>query len=1047
MTYKNLFKTHIENKFRSGGLTKSNIDNVYYDTFNTTREFAKAFQLDDVDDITLKSYFDQASSDFLSVNTVDPGFTSELTRKGFRTWLTEDRQKSVDWNYFDRYFELLSESGRSSKVVDETKRSSLTIMQKLADPNSQEDIYVKGLVVGAVQSGKTGNFNAVINRAIDTGYRLIIVLSGIMEDLRSQTQKRIESDVIGEGRSDEGISTGAIGVGDIKRFGVNHISDVIQVNSITSSRRDFNKQVEQLDFTLNAKNILVCKKNVSVLKNLMLWIHGSLGANKKHDIPFLILDDEADNASLNNLGAKGKEYASKTNGHIRAILDLFKVRSYLGYTATPFANVLQDRNEVAERDWVISKKINGVAQDIKFSQVDNIFPDDFIVLLEPPSNYIGAKSIFRTIEQNDEGEVREKLPLIGPPISDHVDYFPSRVRKDDDTPVIKFQSVDDWNEYTRGRGYQDFDDYREYRNGTRASTKDDKYPEGIPPSLKKAIQSYIISLAIRESRIPKMKGSFLFNPHNTMLIHISRFTLWQNKVAKHVITYLDSLKEQIYHDKLGQGIYVELENLFYSSDYNFSHLVEHIRDYLPFGYEDPFLTPIVFKSLQNFFPSAIKGIEVKAINSQTKEKLIYPKGTPKKYIAIGGNRLSRGFTLEGLTINYFIRETNYSDTLLQMGRWFGYRPGYLDCCRIFTTQLSIDRFDLTTSCIQELEQEFIKMESQGKEPRSFVLRVKDHPGALQVTRASIRKNAISERWSYQDSLQQAVNIDISKNGLENSWNYFKQNISPNFKKFEHNSLLRWDCKSDVILDLLNSDAVSFSPLIRNTMISFIEKAVEKGFLQNWSIALKIKGRSKTKIMSSEFNLVNAKETQLSMAKRPGPTILSDIRKMFQDQVYRAAGRNANMISDNKDLAFTLSEPQLIQAEEQFIREAALKIALKEKISDEEALQKAKDKNIPERVYREEVKSDRGLLLIYVIDSRYAFHQNDTSREKISEEAQSLYDNYVMDKKIDLAVPLLGYVFGFPKLEQQIGGTYLRGDYDLEEEETDINDDLPGDIDE
>ncbi|MFT6336469.1 MAG: hypothetical protein ACJATI_003228, partial [Halioglobus sp.] len=123
MNYKDIFKRHIENKFRSDGLTKSNIDNVYYDNLDTTREFARVFQLDDVDDITLKSYFDQARSEFLSVNTVDPGFTSELTRKGFQTWLTEDRQNSVDWNYSDRYFELLSKSGRSSKVVTETKRS------------------------------------------------------------------------------------------------------------------------------------------------------------------------------------------------------------------------------------------------------------------------------------------------------------------------------------------------------------------------------------------------------------------------------------------------------------------------------------------------------------------------------------------------------------------------------------------------------------------------------------------------------------------------------------------------------------------------------------------------------------------------------------------------------------------------------------------------------------------------------------------------------------------------------------------------------------
>jgi len=1041
MTYKDMFKKHIENKFRSGDLTKSNIINIYDEHLADIKIVAKIYKLDDVDEITLRAYFDQASSEFLSVNTVDPGFTSELTKKGFKTWLTEEKQKKTSWNYSERYFELLGNSGRSERVVSETRRSSLIIMQKLADPNFVGEKYVKGLVVGAVQSGKTGNFNAVINRAIDTGYRLIIVLSGIMEDLRSQTQKRIESDVIGEGRSDEGVSTGAIGVGTIRRFGVNHDGKVIQVKTITSARRDFNKQVEQLDFTLNDKYVLVCKKNVSVLKNLMIWLYSSLGSNKKHDIPFLILDDEADNASLNNLGSKGKEYASKTNGHIRAILDLFKVRTYLGYTATPFANVLQDRNEAAESEWIISQRVDGISQDISFSQVDNIFPDDFIVLLEPPSNYIGAKSIFRTIEQNNEDNAQEKLPLIGPPVIDFIDYFPSRVCKDDGTPILKFQTKNDWDEYTEGKGYRNFNDYNEYKKGTRASRKDDNYPAGIPESLKKAVLSFIISLAIRESRIPKMEGSSLYNPHNTMLIHISRFTTWQNRTADYVTEYLDSVKRQIDFDKPDEGIYVELEKIFY--DYRFGHLVEHIRDYLPAGYEDPFLTPIVFKSLKNFFTSAVKGIEVKAINSYTKEKLTYPRAMPKKYIAIGGNRLSRGFTLEGLTINYFIRETNYSDTLLQMGRWFGYRPGYLDCCRIFTTQLSIDRFDLTTSCIQELEQEFIKMDSQGKEPKSFILRVKDHPGALQVTRNSIRKNATTERWSYQDSLVQAVNINISKSSLDKSWSYFQNNIAPNLREFDNKTLLKWDCSNEEILHLLNSETVSFSPIVKATMIDFIEKAVKKGYLRNWSVALKITGRSNSPLSSSDVNLSSIKEREVKMAKRPGPKNYSDAKNMIEKQVYKAAGRNANIVSSNEDLAFTLMEDQKLQSEEKFIKDTANKIVIKENISFESALAKAKRKNIPERVYREQVSSDRGLLVIYLLDAKDAFHQNDKLEDS---DIQELYDQYWKDEDINPNVPLLGYVFGFPPLDEQIGGTYLRGNYDLElEDETEYEDELPKDL--
>ncbi|MBK9591016.1 MAG: hypothetical protein IPO32_05765 [Crocinitomicaceae bacterium] len=149
-------------------------------------------------------------------------------------------------------------------------------------------------------------------------------------------------------------------------------------------------------------------------------------------------------------------------------------------------------------------------------------------------------------------------------------------------------------------------------------------------------------------------------------------------------------------------------------------------------------------------------MEVKAINSVTKDKLLYPSNSPKKVIAIGGNRLSRGFTLEGLTINYFVRSTDYSDALLQMGRWFGYRPGYLDCCKLFITQDSVDKYDLVTCTIEELETEFRKMEDKDKTPDNFVIRVKKHPGTLKITRPTILKDTLEVNWSYQDSLEQTT---------------------------------------------------------------------------------------------------------------------------------------------------------------------------------------------------------------------------------------------------------------------------------------------------
>ena len=378
---------------------------------------------------------------------------------------------------------------------------------------------------------KTGNFNAVINRSIDSGYGLVIVLSGIMEDLRSQTQKRIETDVIGEGRDVDTNTIGKKGAGEIERFGKLGNSPVNQVKSITSPKSDFNRALLDNDFSLNDVNVLVCKKNVSVLRNLIVWLHDCLDKNKeRHNIPLLILDDEADNASLNNLGAKGRDYASKTNSQIRVLLGLFNIKTYLGYTATPFANVLQDRNSFSDKKHIEKYKFEGELFEKELSRVNNIFPDDFIELLEPPSNYVGAKQIFETVTpiQNATDD-NEKIPLLAPAVYDYIDDFPSRVYKDDPNTGIESFTKDEWDERFGYTGHLNFDTHSEYKKATRASKKDDLFPKKLPESLKDAIKCFFLALAIREYRIPSMEKSELFQPHNTMLVHISRFTFWQKQ--------------------------------------------------------------------------------------------------------------------------------------------------------------------------------------------------------------------------------------------------------------------------------------------------------------------------------------------------------------------------------------------------------------------------------------------------------------------------------------------------------------------------------------
>ncbi|RRB06856.1 Z1 domain-containing protein [Larkinella rosea] len=929
-------------------------------------------------------YYNVAVREYQSVNPIEINPSLSLTKKGFRTWLTDQRKKEMPADYISRYLTYLSGKGRSQKVIDEISSSSEKILSKLGDPRSLQRFYVKGLVVGSVQSGKTGNFNAVINRAIDAGYSLIIVLSGTMEDLRSQTQLRIEEDVIGEGTLDIKKDTkGDKGVGTRRKFGEQGDKEqpVPQVFSITSYRSDFRKSVKESDFSLNNKNILVCKKNTGVLKNLLIWLSEYLNENKeKHDIPFLIVDDEADNASLNNLGKKGVEYASKINGHIRALLDLFTRKTYLGYTATPFANVLQDRNGPSANRWQVSYRLNGQQAEKTFSQVDNIFPDDFIELLSPPSNYVGAKQIFETVLDDSL-----KLPLVEI-VRDSEAAFPARI------------SIGD--------------------NKYRAATRDDVYPQSLPQSLKEATQCFILSIALRLSRLAEMRDSSLANPHHTMLVHISRFIPWQNRTKEQLQLYLLELKKDIENDLPNDQnrIYGAMEQVW--SRY-YANIVQNVRSYLPDGYQDEFLSSRNFGDIKNLLIEAIRDIDVKAVNSETGDRLEYSRdasGNGKKFIAVGGNRLSRGFTLEGLTINYFIRNTNYSDTLLQMGRWFGYRPGYVDCCKLFTTTDAVDKFDSTTRTIEELEVEFIKMNRLSRTPADFVLRVRKHPGTLKITRPSILKNVATVKWSYQDQLVQSTRFQVNNADLiQDAWNAFRSFIG------EYASVIEYSSENGFFLINLQAyDLLRFLQL-PNTFIDFeiraigrfIELCLEGNKLKNWTIAIKATGDGGV-LRASETGLT----ADLKMSMRAGPKKDSGkFRSLFvTDGRFSASGRSANIVASGSDFALLLSESEKIKAEKAFYDE---------KDKDEKNNRTGKKANIPERVYREEMTDDHGLLVVYLMDLKYIFLQN-IGDEEMKE---------MIDKNgIDTSIPLIGYAIGFPPISPDPGGEYVHGDYGIDEEE-------------
>ena len=194
--------------------------------------------------------------------------------------------------------------------------------------------------LGHVQSGKTANYSAVIAKAADTNYRLFIVLSGIHEGLRRQTQGRLEDQICRQ-RSEDWVS-------------------------LTSTTNDFARRTApRADFFLTDHHdhrvLLVVKKNQARLRGLIAWLR-SARPNVLAACPILVIDDEADQASVN--ASTDVEGRTRINNLIIDLIQTPPKVAYVGYTATPFANLLIDTNNP-----------------------EDLYPRDFIVDLPRPAAY------------------------------------------------------------------------------------------------------------------------------------------------------------------------------------------------------------------------------------------------------------------------------------------------------------------------------------------------------------------------------------------------------------------------------------------------------------------------------------------------------------------------------------------------------------------------------------------------------------------------------------------------------------------------------------
>lgn len=557
----------------------------------------------------------------------------------FEEWLPS-RRASLTPYYYDRYRKHLGNRGFGSTVLGVLDKDTDKIVGLMQDPEKPGRWTRRGLVVGHVQSGKTANYTGVICKAADYGYKFIVILTGIQEDLRVQTQERIEEGFTGRSSEATNGKESAIGVG-IYGLERQPICLTTRANDFKSTTRDLGVSLQ----SLNEPLVLVMKKNSRTLANLIDWleIRNRQSGARISSVPMLLIDDEADNASVNV--STNDDSPSAINNRIRKLLDSFDRNVYLGYTATPFANIFIDpdsRDEMERED---------------------LFPRDFIISLDAPTNYVGAARIFP-----DSGDLHSTLTTV----DDHVALLPEKHKISH--PLAQ-----------------------------------------IPESLKEAVRTFVLARAIRVLRGQDKS-------HSSMLVNASRFNAVQTKLTGLVSDLMSAIRSAC-TGHAGLSMQEALR------DPEMNRLHEAWRN----QYEGQ--VPETWRDVQAALVRAAGPIEVRKVNSKSPDKLDYRryKNEGLHVIAIGGFALSRGFTLEGLTVSYFLRNSMMYDTLLQMGRWFGYRDGYADVCRIFMTEEAIDWYAHISDAIDELRDEFNRMEKAGARPVDFGLKVRAHPESLIVT--------------------------------------------------------------------------------------------------------------------------------------------------------------------------------------------------------------------------------------------------------------------------------------------------------------------------
>lgn len=726
-----------------------------------------------------------------------------------KPWLKQFKaDKKSSWSFWNRYTQYLEkEKGFAQSAIDQINNLTDDVMDHLFDPQIEGiQIGKKGLVVGQVQSGKTANYTGLICKGADAGFNLIIVLAGIHNNLRSQTQNRLDEGFLGFDtmfgrRADMGQSN-KIGVGLVPGY-----KDAIAFSITTSHEKgDFTKKAADslgINFDTPSPILLVIKKNVKVMERVLTWLQ-SVSPEKPIDSKaLLIIDDEADNASINT--KKKDEDPSGVNSQIRKIIGKFSRSAYVGYTATPFANIFIPLT------------------------ADDLFPRDFIINISSPETYIGPEKVFGTSVIPDEDN-DDLLPIVNA-IKDYDSFVPSGHKKDSPKPT--------------------FND--------------------IPESLKTAMKCFIMTCAIRIARGHGKK-------HNSMLIHVTRYQVWQNTIKELVEQLFNYYKAEI--EAGDAGIFEEFRQIFEDDSDNYCSYKTITYYVLNSRYKelDKRIQTHEWEDIKPLLYEAVQKIEVKSINGTSADALTYYENNENgiSIIAVGGDKLSRGLTLEGLSVSYFLRASKMYDTLMQMGRWFGYRPGYVDLCRLFTSNELNDWFRHITLASEELRAEFNYLYESGGTPDNYALKVRTHPGCLQITSLSKRRytKEIQVSWAGRlvETYQLQKDKNICKSNLFATDTLLTQIGNYNSPKGHEESYLWRNVSPDVICDYLGKFKVGKNLVKVNLdlICDYIQELNKSGELTSWSVALMSKVNQQNGAVYSFSNGITVNSFYRNRAKETTP---------------------------------------------------------------------------------------------------------------------------------------------------------------------------------